>query len=331
MISDSFHRQITYLRVSVTDRCNLRCVYCLPEDYAVSGDKKEILTYEELTELIHCFAELGFSRIRITGGEPLVRHGITQLVSAFAETPGIKDLAMSTNGLLLEKYAGDLAKAGLKRINISLDSINPEKFSRITRYGRIESVLRGIYAAAQHGINPVKLNVVVVRGVNSDEIGDFCELTAKLPIHVRFIELMPMGETGFFSEEKRVPYQEMLNLADPLIPLEKRDWPEGGGPAHYFKRPGAVGTIGFISALSCNFCDNCNRVRLSSKGVLVPCLDGWMGVPLGEMLRKGGTKEEIKTEILKTIENKPQKHFMVERAKEELHHPSPRFMCSIGG
>ncbi len=331
MLLDRFGRKINYLRISVTDRCNLRCVYCLPEDYAPKGKKEEILSYEELSEIAYCFAELGVSRIRVTGGEPLVRNGISQFISILSKIPGIQDLAMSTNGLLLEKYAGDLAQAGLKRINISLDSLNPEKFSQMTRYGKIEFVMNGICAALEAGLQPIKLNVVVVRGINSEEVGDFAQLTEDLPIHVRFIELMPMGETGFFSEARRVPYEEILKSAGPIAPLEKNDWPEGGGPAHYFKRPGAQGTIGFISALSCNFCGNCNRVRLSSKGVLVPCLDGWMGVPLGEMLRKGADRKEIKREILRTIENKPEHHFMVERAKEELHSPSSRLMCSVGG
>lgn len=331
MPRDSFNRNIDYLRVSVTDRCNLRCVYCLPESYGAFAPAKDVLGDDELLTLISSFVEVGFSRIRITGGEPLVRSGIVELVRRVAALDGVTDVAMSTNGLLLRRHARALAEAGLKRVNVSLDSLDAEKFHEITRHGEIETVLAGIDAALDAGISPVKLNVVVARGFNESEIGAFARLTETRPVHVRFIELMPMGETGFFSEEKRVPYQEMLEAASPLEPLTRKDWPAGNGPAHYYRRPGAPGTVGFISALSCGFCGECNRVRLSARGVLVPCLDGWKGFPLGEFLRGGAGREEIKREILRTIEEKPERHFMVERASGELHAPSARTMCSIGG
>lgn len=333
VLTDSHNRTISYLRISVADRCNLRCVYCLPEIYDRFTPTGETLTEEELLSLVSCFAELGISKVRITGGEPLLRPGVERIVRGIARMEGISDISMSTNGVLLSQMAGKLAQAGLKRVNVSLDSLDPARFRKITRLGDIRQVRAGIEAAIAQGLSPVKINVVVARGMNEDEVGEFALWTQDQDVHVRFIELMPMGETGFFSKEKWVALDEIMERASPLEPLAARDWPKGHGPARYFKRPGARGTIGFISALSCGFCSSCNRVRLSARGELIPCLDDSQAVDLRTPLRRGAGIEEIKSLILDTVlHKKPERHFMLERATlPEETRPSPRYMCQVGG
>lgn len=327
MARDPFSRSIDYLRVSVTDRCNLRCVYCLPEHYTGYSAAGELLSDDEILRLAGCFARLGFTKFRLTGGEPLLRplDGILRGLSAL---PGVEDLALSTNGVLLAPVAGDLARAGLKRVNISLDTLNADKFKELTRFGSLAAVMQGI-SAALSALGTVKLNVVVIRGQNEEEISEFARLTENEPLHVRFIELMPMGETGYFSAERLVPMAEILERAGSLEVLHADDWPRGHGPARYFKRPGARGSVGIISAMSCTFCAQCNRVRLSSKGVLVPCLDGDDGVDLRQPLREGASESALEGMILDVIARKPERHFMLERAEEKSE--NPRFMCSIGG
>lgn len=329
MLTDSFNRKIDYLRLSLTDRCNLRCVYCMPKDAASFAPREEILSDAEILNLLANFAELGISKIRITGGEPLVREGIVRLVRGISGIRGIQDISLSTNGMLLDKMALNLARAGLKRVNISLDSLNAEKFRQITRQGQAEKVLAGIDSALSAGLDPVKLNVVVARGMNDDEIPDFVKLTKKNPLHVRFIELMPMGETGFFNKERWVPMNEILQKAQPLEEMAKEDWPRGEGPARYFRRPGARGTIGVISALSCGFCSFCNRMRLSSQGSLVPCLDAAEGTDLKALLRSGASSRELKEAILSAVQHKPERHHMLEKAA--MNSSNPRQMCQIGG
>jgi GTP 3',8-cyclase len=330
-LADGFQRKIDYVRVSLTDRCNLRCVYCLPEHYAGASLPPDILTDDELVRLVSCFAELGFSKIRLTGGEPLTRPGVVGLVERIARIPGVSDVALSTNGVLLAAFARDLARAGLKRLNVSVDSLRPDRFRRITRRGRLNQVMSGVEAAFEAGLSPVKINVVVARGMNEDEIGDFARWTEERPVHVRFIELMPMGETGFFSRDRWVPFDEIWEKAQPLAPLALADWPQGHGPARYFQRPGAQGTVGFISALSCGFCAACNRVRLSARGILVPCLDGEDGVDLRTPARAGAATDELKAMIEDVVRRKPERHFMLERAAQPVPQANPRFMCQIGG
>ena len=290
---DGFNRTIDYLRLSVTDRCNLRCVYCLPEALPRFAPSQDQLTDTEIVELIACFAAAGVSKLRITGGEPLVRPGLPGLISSLARTPGIDDISLSTNGVLLAPLMSELKAAGLKRVNVSLDSLKPEQFSRIARFGKLDSVLDGIAAALAAGLEPVKINVVVARGMNEDEVADFAKWTDDEAVHVRFIELMPMGETGFFTSERRVPLNEMMQSCGPMEALARQDWPLGHGPARYFKRSGAHGTLGFISALSCGFCSSCNRVRLASQGKLLAWLEAEGGVDLRRPLRRGGGRGEI--------------------------------------
>lgn len=337
---DSFGRSISYLRLSVTDRCNLRCVYCLPvESLDIVRPSEPLLSHEEIVRLVRSFAGLGFSKIRITGGEPLVRPGIVDVVRAIAQVPGVADLSLSTNGVLLGPMAKALAQAGLQRVNISLDTLCPDRFREITRWGSLEQVLGGLEAAFETGMAPVKINVVVMRGMNEDEIPDFVHMTEDQPVHVRFIELMPMGATGFFSKARWVPLAEMMERGggEGLIPLPPEKWPTGSGPAYYCWRPGARGTVGFISALSQGFCASCNRVRLSARGILVPCLDGEDGVDLLFALRAGASEEEIQALIRDAIHRKPEQHAMGERAcrvgpvARAAGRGSTRLMCQIGG
>lgn len=329
MLNDGFGRTIDYLRLSVTDRCNLRCVYCLPESAPRFVPSADPLTDDEIVEALSAFARLGVSKIRITGGEPLVRPGLPALVRRVSLIPGIKDISLSTNGVLLSGLARELKAAGLSRVNISLDTLDPQRFFKITRFGALRDVLSGIEAALEVGLAPVKLNVVAARGMNGDELGAFAALTEKRPLHVRFIELMPMGETGFFSPERRIPLGEMMAAAAPLAPAAADERPLGHGPARYYRRPGAAGTVGFISALSCGFCDSCNRIRLSSSGTLIPCLDGEEGVDLRTPLRGGAGTERLMALIRGAIRAKPESHGMLARALSQ--NASPRFMCSIGG
>jgi cyclic pyranopterin phosphate synthase len=329
MMNDGFGRRIDYLRLSVTDRCNLRCVYCLPETAPRFVPGADILTDDEVVSLARTFADAGVTKIRVTGGEPLVRPGLPSLLRRLRALPGIEDLSLSTNGVLLAGLAGELKAAGLTRVNISLATLDTERFSRIARFGSLTSVLTGVEAALAAGLAPVKLNVVVAKGMNEDELGAFAALTEDRPLHVRFIELMPMGETGFFSAARRVPLAEMMAAAGPLEPLSLPDRPLGHGPARYYRRPGAAGTVGFISALSCGFCDACNRVRLSSTGTLIPCLDGDDGVDLRTPLREGAGPEALMALIRGAVRAKPESHGMVARAASAG--ANPRYMCSIGG
>lgn len=326
MLIDRYDRRINYLRLSVTDRCNLRCSYCLPETFSDFLPAEKRLDDAEILCLVSCLAELGITHIRVTGGEPLVRPGLSALIAGMRGVAGISEISLSTNGILLSAQARDLARAGLARVNISLDTLDPVKFHRIARFERHADVLSGIEAALAAGLAPVKLNVVVVRGLNDGEIADFSRLTKSRPLHVRFIELMPLGDSGFYSQERRVSLVEMMHAAGPLEPLPLDERPSGRGPARYYRRPRAIGTIGFISALSCGFCGDCNRMRLSAAGLLQPCLDDGNGFDLGAAMRQGASRGELKALILEALAAKPQEHHMAERGDEFA-----QSMCRIGG
>lgn len=329
MALDSWGRTIDYLRLSVTDRCNFRCAYCLPASFASFSDHAAVLSDAELVLAVTAFAGMGFSRVRLTGGEPLVRPGIVALTRRLAQVPGVRDLSMSTNGALLAPLARDLARAGLRRVNVSLDTLEPARFKALTRFGDLAAVLEGIDAAAEAGLGPLKLNVVVARDINDSEIPDFVALTERRPLHVRFIELMPMGEAGFYSEARRVPLPEMRAAAGRLEAVSPDERPEGGGPARVYRRPGAAGTVGFISALSCGFCDACNRVRLTSQGTLYPCLDGEEGVDLKGPIRSGLGASGLAGLIEGALSRKPRSHDMLSRAQSGG--VGSRFMCQTGG
>jgi GTP 3',8-cyclase len=328
-MSDSFERPIDYLRVAITDRCILRCVYCMPEEGVPWMPHANVLSYEEMITIIRAASELGITKIRITGGEPLVRLGIADFVRMISQIPSIQDIAMTTNGIYLAKYAADLKKAGLRRVNISLDTLKPERFKEICRGKNegsdIQNVLNGIKTAREVGLHPVKINVVAMKGVNDDEIPDFARKTLEEGWHVRFIELMPFtGHNGKTPEG--LSARDMKKLIDPLGKMEpyKHEW--GNGPARYYRLPGAKGSIGFITALSEHFCSSCNRLRLTADGKLRPCLMSETMFDLREPLRAGISAEQLKDLIKEAINAKPKEHHLSEGDK-----PNDRPFCQVGG
>lgn len=327
---DAHSRAINYLRVSVTDRCNLRCEYCMPPEGIPWIPHDTVLRFEEIALIVRAAAELGISRVRLTGGEPLVRLGVCSLVRMLAEIPGVQDLSMTSNGTLLARYAGELAAAGLDRVNISLDTLQPERFAAMTRGGRVEDVLAGIEAAHQAGLEPVKVNSVVIRGENDDDIVDLARKTLLSGWHVRYIEWMPVGETAPEDEAWRtkvVTAEEMKQrISAELGPLTADGSIFGGGPARYYRLPGAEGTIGFITPVSEHFCYHCNRLRLTADGQLRPCLLSDSEVDLRTPLREGADLEQIKSLILQAIDIKPLQHRLGEHGW-----PENRVMSQIGG
>jgi len=310
-LSDSFQRPINYLRISVMDRCNLRCVYCMPVGGVCPLAHDDILRYEEILTIARAAAEMGIDKIRLTGGEPLVRAGLPELVAMLASIGTINDISLTTNGTLLARYAAELKSAGLNRVNVSLDSLKPDKFREITRSdAKLADVLEGIEAAGGAGLEPVKLNMVVIPGVNDDEVLDFAAKTIDEEWHVRFIELMPfVGETEnpqFVSASEMKKRIERLGKLEPCLPSV------GNGPAKYFRLPDARGTIGFITPVSEHFCFNCNRLRLTADGKLRPCLLSDYEVDLKGPLRGGADAEGLKKLIEEAVANKPQQHHIAE-------------------
>jgi GTP 3',8-cyclase len=346
-LNDSFNRPINYLRVSITDRCNLRCLYCMPEDGVPMRPHDEILRYEEILAVIRAAADLGISKVRITGGEPLVRLGVVDFIRSVARIPGIDDLAVTTNGMLLEQYAAEMAAAGLRRVNVSLDTLQPDKFRRMTRRGDLDKVLAGIEAAHQAGLRPVKINCVVIRDYNDDEIVDLARLALDHDWHIRFIELMPLGaedntcgqdttaalagpdlEVAQPGEwDKLVPVSEMRGLIETIAPLLPADSITGNGPARYFRFAGATGTIGFISPVTEHFCFQCNRLRLTADGRLRPCLMSDDEIDIRSLLRSGASPEELKAVLSAAIAAKPEKHLLGQAKPKRRVRP----MSQIGG
>ncbi|WP_448591835.1 GTP 3',8-cyclase MoaA [Thermoflexus hugenholtzii] len=326
MVLDQFGRHIRYLRISLTDRCNLRCIYCMPEQM-VFLPREELLTDDELIRLARLFAELGFDKIRLTGGEPTVRPHLVELVARMAALPGIREISMTTNGLRLKALAEPLARAGLKRVNISLDTLDPEKFRRITRWGRLEDVWEGILAAEAAGLTPIKLNAVVVRGYNDSDVIDLAALTLSRPWQVRFIEVMPFADVAPFAQQAVVSTAEMIRaLESEFGPLEPVGDGRLDGEARVYRIRGAVGTVGFISPVSEPFCAQCNRVRLTAEGRLRLCLLRDDEVDLREPLRSGASDEELKALIRSAIWRKPWGHGLPEGVI-----PMARVMSQIGG
>jgi cyclic pyranopterin phosphate synthase len=320
---DGYGRNIEYLRISVTDRCNLRCRYCMPEQGIVPKTHDEILSFEEFLHVVMNAVELGIDKIRVTGGEPLVRKGIVSFIKALSHVPGIKDISMTTNGCLLPRMAKPLAKAGLARVNISLDSLKADKFHYITRTGNLNDVLTGIDAALEAGLTPVKINCVVNKGFNDDEIPDFADLTINKPLHVRFIELMPLGSS---SAQGFVPNELVKKkIGKKLVPLDKDV--KGSGPARYYNIEGAMGSIGFISPLSQHFCHECNRVRLTADGKLKPCLESDSEIDIRSIIRTGGSNADLQDAIKRAVAQKPKNHHMIAGA----YHDHTRTMSQIGG
>lgn len=299
---DSFGREINYLRLSITDLCNLRCRYCIPEDGICKISHNDVLRIEEIFKIAEIFVSLGVEKIRLTGGEPLVRRGVINLVESIAKLEGVKDLAMTTNGILLKKYAKSLKNAGLNRVNISLDTLKEERFSYITRGGKLKDVLEGIEEAKKVGLEPIKLNVVLIGGFNEDEIEDFVKLTLTEYIDVRFIELMPVGQAKDWALNNFISNSKVKEKVSGLKKVVSSD---SHSPAIYYKLPNSKGKIGLINPISCKFCDSCNKVRVTSQGKLKLCLHSNEEFDLKRLLRQGKDLKEI---IEKIIKLKPQSH-----------------------
>lgn len=326
MAFDRFGRNIHYLRVSLTDHCNLRCVYCMPEDMTFRPNA-DLMQDEEIFALVRLFTELGFDKFRLTGGEPTVRANIVEIVHGIANTPGVKSLSMTTNGVLLERLSAPLKQAGLERVNISLDTLDPKRFKTLTRWGKFEDVWNGIQAAEQVGLTPIKINVVVVRGFNDQDIPQMAALSYQQNWQIRFIEMMPFGGNSDFQRQQVVSDAELLEKI-----RQELDQPallyDGvlDGEARLYRLPGAQGTLGFISSVTQPFCAACTRARLTADGKLRLCLLKEKEVDLLTPLRKGASTEELKQIIKAGIWEKPWGH--------DLSHgkfATNRVMSEIGG
>lgn len=307
---DGFNRPITYLRISVTDKCNLRCVYCMPETGLPWLRREEILTYEEIAEIVKAAALAGVRSVRLTGGEPLVRRDLARLVSAIAAIPGIDDIALSTNGLLLAEQLPGLMAAGLRRVNLSLDTLRPDRFEAIARRPGLDFVLAAINAVVDARMLPLKINCVVMRGRNDDEIAAFAAMTRDRPIYVRFIEVMPVLENVELQRDAYVSSEEILERLAADGELHPATGPGGNGPARYFAFAGAAGAVGVISPLSHDYCERCNRVRLTADGRLRLCLFGDHAVDLRGPLRRGAGTEHLAGLFRSAMLIKPERHHL---------------------
>lgn len=307
---DGFGRRIEYLRISVTDKCNLRCVYCMPLEGLDWLKRDALLSYEEITRIVGVMAPLGLRRVRLTGGEPLVRRDLAELVAMIRAVPGIEDISLSTNAVLLAEQAEALRDAGLDRVNVSLDSLRADRVDAISRRpGSYERIMKGLRAAEEMGFAPLKINVVLIGGSNDDEIGEFAAITRERPWHIRFIEVMPTGSNLDLSRDNYISCAEALRRIRTLGELEPAEGPTGNGPATYYRFPGAPGSIGVITPMSHNFCDRCNRMRLTADGQLRPCLFGDLQTDLRTPLRAG---ESLEPHIRETLRVKPERHELVQ-------------------
>ncbi|MEE9342656.1 MAG: GTP 3',8-cyclase MoaA [Gammaproteobacteria bacterium] len=321
---DPFNRQITYVRLSVTDRCDLRCQYCLPEKFKDFETPENWLTFEEIERVIAIFSRLGVKRVRITGGEPLVRKDLPTLVERLSSLPGIDDLSLSTNATRLDKQALALKNAGVSRLNVSLDTLNPARFKAITK-GKLDKVISGLMAAKDAGFAPIKINMVVMKGVNDDEVEAMVEFCMEHHFTLRFIETMPVGESGRDATNHYISLDEVRNKLAQQYTLLPGVMP-GGGPARYVQIAGTPLKIGFITPISQHFCDSCNRVRLSVDGTLHLCLGQNDQAQLRPLLRSDASDQEIESVILSAIARKPERHEFSENPEKII-----RFMSSTGG
>ena len=321
---DQFGRRIEYLRISVTDRCNFRCAYCMPVEGLPWLPREDILRYEEITEIVRQLAPLGVSRLRITGGEPTIRPQLSTLIAMLRELPGIQDIALSTNGVKLPDMAAELKGAGLDRVNMSADSLRPDRIREIARRSLTFSPIDAAMAAERAGLGPVKINTVVMRGINDDELEDFARLTLEHPWHVRFIELMPVGEMAELTFDRVVPSDEILARLSSIAPLVADAGPaRGNGPAAYYRFAGAPGSIGVITPMSHTYCGDCNRVRLTADGRLRTCLYGDEEVNFRDALRAGDPLAPLYAAALAT---KPREHALLQMKVGGL-----RALSQIGG
>ncbi len=323
-LRDQFGRGIEYLRISVTDRCNFRCVYCMPLEGLPWLPKSDILSYEEIVEVVRQLAPLGLRRLRLTGGEPTIRPQLDALVRMLRAVPGIEDIALSTNGVKLPELAAPLVDAGLDRVNISADSLRPDRVQAIARRDLGFDLIAAASAATRAGLAPVKINVVVMRGVNDDEIVDFAALTRDNPWHVRFIELMPVGDMRELTWDHVVPTAEVLDRIASLGALaDDAGPPRGNGPARYYRLPDAAGTVGVITPMTHTYCESCNRVRLTADGRLRTCLFGDHEVSLREAVRSGAPLEPL---FRKALAEKPKEHQLLQMQVGGL-----RALSQVGG
>lgn len=320
---DQFGRAIEYLRISVTDRCNFRCLYCMPAEGLPWLPRAEILSYEEIAAVVGQLAPIGLRRVRLTGGEPTIRPNLDRLIAMLRAIDGVEDIALSTNGVRLEKFAPTFRAAGLDRVNISADSLRPDRIAKISRRNLDLDPVRSAAAATRAGLGPVKLNVVVMRGINDDEIADFARLTLDNPWHVRFIELMPVGEMRELTWQHVVPSDEVLARVSEIGALSASTGPRGNGPAAYHAFAGAPGTIGVITPMSHTYCATCNRVRLTADGRLRTCLFGDHEVGLREPLRAGQPLVPLFREALA---GKPREHALLQMQVGGL-----RALSQVGG
>lgn len=307
---DRFNRDINYLRISVTDRCNLRCVYCMPKAGLSSIGHDDILRYEEFVRIARVAVRMGLRKVRVTGGEPLVRKGLADFIASLGKIEGLNDIGLTTNGILLEPMAPSLYEAGLRRINISIDSLKPEKYSRLTRGGKLDAVIRGIRKARECGFAPIKLNVVALKGLNDEELCDFAALSLERPYQIRFIELMPLGQAGRENDGNFLSNDDIRIRINDRYPLEAVNAPRNpqDGPADVYRIPGGQGEIGFISPVTHHFCRSCNRLRLRADGRLRSCLLRDDEVDLKRPLREGCSDGELEALIRTAIANKPLQH-----------------------
>ena len=315
---DNHGRQINYLRLSVTERCNLRCRYCMPEDGICKMDRIELMTEEEMIQAVEVAASLGIRKLRITGGEPLIKCNILSICQRAAAVEGIEEVCITTNGTLLPKLAKPLKEAGVKRINLSLDTLNPHKYAYITRRGTLDEAMAGLQAALDVGFEKVKINAVLIGGFNDDEILPLAELTKQYPVDVRFIELMPIQDHDEFGEAAFIPCREIIRRLPEAVP-QKKD----GGVARLYRLPEALGNIGLISPLSDHFCASCNRIRLTADGKLKPCLHSG-----DEFSIKGLDRDEMLAEFERAILAKPSCHIELSHASRSQ---AGRNMNQIGG
>jgi cyclic pyranopterin phosphate synthase len=309
-LTDAFRRPISYLRISVTDRCNLRCTYCMPEAGLPWIPNGDVLSFDEIEAIVRAAAGVGVRSIRLTGGEPLVRPGLVELVRRLHAIENIEDIALSTNGLLLAGLAAPLAEAGLRRVNVSLDTLRPERFAAIARRPGLERVLAGIDAAVAAGLAPIKINCVVMQGVNDDELLDFAALARERPVFVRFIEMMPVIENVADQRGQYLSSEDILARLRAAGTLESVTGPGGNGPARYFAEPGARGAVGVISPLSHDYCETCNRVRLSADGRLRLCLFGDQEIDLRTPVRAGADGAALAALFRAGMLIKPERHHL---------------------
>ncbi|HYA86545.1 MAG TPA: GTP 3',8-cyclase MoaA [Nitrospirota bacterium] len=322
------NRRIDYLRISVTDRCNLSCVYCKPRNETKMLSHFDILTYEEILRLVSIAVPLGISRVRVTGGEPLVRRGIVDFIAALRGIDGLDDISLTTNGVFLAEMAEGLARSGMPRLNISLDSLDPKKFHHITGSDSWAAVWRGIDRAEELGFFPLKLNMVPIKGVNDAEIADFARLTLKRRLHVRFIEFMPIGSKKRWSRDACVPSEQVRSIIEhevgTLVPVASGS---SGGPSSNFAVPGAQGIIGFISPITRHFCDSCRRLRLTADGKIRPCLLSDTEIDIKSPLRGGCDDKELERFLKLSLAIKPERHYVNETSGTSFQ----RTMSKIGG